>query len=139
MNYVFDSSAMLAVLRAENGGRGVTALMATPGAACYAHAVNLCEVFYDVLRTGGAAMAENSVATLQRDGIEERGDLDGDFWRDVAALVARYRSGKGNRLALGDAFGLALARRLDADFVTADRGELETVAADGTARIIFIR
>ena len=138
MSYVFDSSAMLAVLRNENGADRVEALL-DGDAPCYAHAVNLCEVFYDGLRVGGVAAAEAGVANLQEDGIEERSDLDGIFWRDVAALVAKYRSGKGNRLALGDAFGVALARRLNADFVTADRGELEVVAASGAARIIFIR
>ncbi len=76
--------------------------------------------------------------TLQAAGIEEHGDSDGALWRDVAALIADRRRG-GQRLALGDAWGVALARRENADFVTADRGELEAVAQAGACRIIFIR
>lgn len=138
MSTVFDSSAMLAFLRDEKGADVVEAHLRS-GAPCYAHAVNLCEVFYDVLRATDATRAESEIALLTAAGIEERNDLDGIFWRDMAGLIVIYRSGKGNRLALGDAFGVILARRLDASFVTADRGELEAVAADNAAKIVFIR
>lgn len=137
MSYVYDSSAMVALLNDESGA-GVVEECLAEDVPHHAHAVNLCEVFYGFLRVS-QEKAEGALADVRALGIVERSDLDEAFWRDVAALVAKYRSGKGNRLALGDAFGLAFARRLDADFVTADRGELETVAADGTARIIFIR
>lgn len=137
MSYVYDSSAMVALLNDESGA-GVVEERLAEDAPHHAHAVNLCEVFYGFLRVS-QEKAESALTDVRALGIEERSDLDEALWRDVAALVAHYRSGKGNRLALGDAFGLALARRLGADFVTADRGELERVAADGTARIIFIR
>lgn len=137
MNYVYDSSAMVALLKKESGSATVKQLLAED-APHYAHAVNLCEVFYGFLRDG-AQTAENALADIRRLGIIERRDLDETFWRDVATLIAKYRDGKGKRLALGDAFGVALSRRLDAEFVTADRGELSAVAADGAARIVFIR
>lgn len=137
MSFVYDSSAMLAFLNEESGADVVARLLATD-AAHHAHAVNLCEVFYGFLRDS-EAKAQDALADLKALDIEERGDMDGAFWRDVASLVAQFRDGKGRRLALGDAFGVALARRLGADFVTADKGELEAVAAAGVARIIFIR
>lgn len=133
MSLVFDSSAMLALLRDEKGADAVSDLLSDADVPKLAHAVNLCEVFYDVLRTGGEADAEAGIAALQREGIEERDDMEEAFWRDVAALVAKYRNG-GKRLALGDAFGVALARRLNAAFVTADHGELDALAAVGAAR-----
>ena len=138
MSIVFDSSAMLAFLRDEKGADVVETHLRS-GAPCYAHAVNLCEVFYDVLHASDATRAKSEIALLVAAGIEERKDIDGLLWRDMAALVVTYRSGKGNRLVLDDAFGVALARRLDASFVTADRGELETVTADNAAKIVFIR
>lgn len=138
MIFVFDSSAMLAYLNDESGADVVEQLLADANATKYAHAVNLCEVFYDFLRSGDPATAENAVADLKRLGIIERNEMDAAFWRDLALLIATHRSGS-RRLALGDAFGVALARRLNADFVTADRGELEAVASAQSCRIHFIR
>ena len=82
--------------------------------------------------------AEENIATLKAAGIEERNDLDGAFWRDVANLIADARR-DGGKLALGDAFGIALARRLSADFVTADHHEIEVLQQAKVCRAIFIR
>ncbi len=138
MSLVFDSSAMLAVLRDEPGADFVQGLLDDADVPKHAHAVNLVEVFYDALREHDAAKAEATIAGFAAAGIMERGDMDGAFWRDVATVITTQRTA-GHRLALGDAFGVALARRLDADFVTADRGELEAVAAAGLCRVTFIR
>ena len=137
---VFDSSAMLAYLQSEAGGDLVRDVLTDPDrdVPVYAHAVNLCEVFYAFLRIGGAALAEEVMADLKADGVEERNDMDATFWRDVAGIIATQRTA-GEHLALGDAFGLALARREGADFYTADRHELEAVAKAGLCAIIFIR
>lgn len=103
----------------------------------YAHAINLCEVFY-LLGRVSLSVATSAIADLRDVGVEERNDLDAAFWQDAAALIAAQR-GQGLQLALGDAFGLALARRESADFYTADRHELTSVAASGLASIVFIR
>ncbi len=129
---------MLAYLKGEAGGDLVREWLNDADVPKHAHAVNLLEVFYDVQREYDAAKAEASFATLTAAGIVERGDMDGPFWRDVATVITTQRTA-GHRLALGDAFGVALARRLDADFVTADRGELEAVATAGLCRVTFIR
>ena len=64
--------------------------------------------------------------------------MDGVFWRDVATLIATQRAAN-HPLSLGDAHGLALARRLNADVVPADRHEIEQVVTSGLANAIFIR
>ena len=137
---VLDSSAMLAYLNGEAGGNLVRDLLAdeerdTP---VYAHAINLCEVFYDFLQSDEAPTAEAAIATLRAAGVEERNDMDGAFWRDVATLIGTQRTA-GQRLALGDACGLALARRERADFMTSDRTELQPVEIAGLCSITFIR
>lgn len=43
------------------------------------------------------------------------------------------------RLALGDAFGVALSRRLNGEFVTKDRTEIEPMHDAGFCRALFIR
>jgi len=137
---VLDSSAMVAYLNAEPGGDLVRDLLGDPDrdVPVFAHAVNLFEVFHLFLRSGTAATAEEAIADLKADGVIERNDLDAAFWRDAATLVAGQRA-QGLQLAQGDAFGLALARRESADFYTADRHELASVAAAGAASIVFIR
>ena len=137
MSLVFDSSAMIALLKNEPGAGKVQLLIDEADVSKYAHAVNLVEVFYE-FRTQSTAIAENAIADLKSLSIEERNDLDGAFWRDVANLIANARRNSG-KLALGDAFGIALARRLDADFVTADRHEIEALHNAGVCRAVFIR
>jgi len=131
---------MVAYLGGEPGGDLVRDVLADPDhdVPVYAHAVNLCEVFHLFLRTGGTPVAEAAIGQLKAAGVEERADLDGAFWRDVAVLIAGQRA-QGLQLAQGDAFGLALARREDADFYTSDRHELEAIAKDGMVSIVFIR
>lgn len=143
---VLDSSAMIAYLKREPGGDVVAALL-QGDEAIYAHAINLVEVFYDFLGKSSPSGAEQAIADLKTDGIIERSDLDGAFWRDVASIIAARRAqaprpDKPNqkpRLALGDACGLALSRRLDAEFVSADRAELDPIHQTELAKVLFIR
>lgn len=134
---VLDSSAMLAYLRDETGSDVVRSLLAEDVDVC-AHATNLCEVYYDFLRSRDAIIAEEAITCLKTDGIIERNDMDSTFWRDVATVIGTQRK-LGSRIALGDAFGIALARREDAEFYTSDRGELESVHERGVCKIVFIR
>lgn len=110
----------------------------------YAHAVNLAEVFYNVMGRTDRAIAEAEMARLFSLGVRERRDLDGAFWRDVAATIAAARAlvspdGTRAHLALGDAFGVVLANRLGADFVTKDRAEIEPLANLSLVSALFIR
>jgi PIN domain nuclease of toxin-antitoxin system len=143
---VLDSSAMIAYLKAEPGSEVVRRILSSEQET-YAHAINLCEVFYDIIHEKTLEETEHIIATLKADGIVERNDMDGAFWRDIASLIATRRTQPPHpskprekpRLALGDACGLALARRMGADFVSADRAELEAVHRSGLANVIFIR
>lgn len=128
---------MLAYLRGETGGDVVRDILAEAINVC-AHATNLCEVYYDFLRSSDSVTAEDAILSLKTDGIVERNDMDSAFWRDVAAVIGTQRK-LGNRIALGDAFGIALARRENAEFYTSDRGELESIHERGLCKITFIR
>jgi hypothetical protein len=76
---------MIAYLRDEAGGDVVGDLLADAENRSYAHAVNLCEVYYDALRRGAATdstrLADDAVASIEHAGVEMREDLDGDLWR----------------------------------------------------------
>ncbi|PYX28113.1 MAG: hypothetical protein DMG77_16805 [Acidobacteria bacterium] len=47
---------MIAYLRAEEGGALVRDILLDPAHDCLAHAINLCEVYYDFFRSAGETM-----------------------------------------------------------------------------------
>ena len=135
---VFDSSAVVAYVRGENGADYVTDLLDDADVEKYIHAANLCETFHLLTRSDGRDFAKDAVRDLVRIGVIERGDMDGALWRDAADLIADRRIA-GASLALGDALGIALARRLGVPFVTADHGELDALDKAGICEFIFVR
>ena len=83
--------------------------------------------------------AGNQVANQVRPRLEQAGvrvieAMDTELWQDAARLKSRFR-----RVSLADCFGVALARRLNAEFLTSDRHELEALNAANIANFIFIR
>lgn len=133
MNTVIDACALIAFLRDEPGAEAVQNVLTHPQ-TCYAHALNLCEVYYDFWRVSTQQAAESAIADLLSLGIEERNDMDSRFWREVGRLKAVHR-----RVSLADCCALALACRLGARLVSADRHEFEPLLAAGICRIEFIR
>jgi predicted nucleic acid-binding protein len=134
MNCILDSNAMIAYLRDEAGADVVEGLLLDPGNSCYAHAINLCEVYYDAVRIGGDADAQAALQTLANLRIIFREDIDAAFWQDAGRLKADHR-----RVALADCFCMALARRLNAELVTSDHREFDPLVALGLCQIHFIR
>lgn len=71
---------------------------------------------------------------LEAIGVEIVEAMDAELWQDAAQLKSQFRA-----VSLADCFGVALARRLDAPFITSDRHELEALEAAGAAQFLFIR
>lgn len=129
---------MIAYMSKEGGAdrvRKVLTLAISDGrVSIHAHVMNLCEVYYNYSRQDGVESALEFLEILASDGVQTRADLDTEFWQDAAQIKAEWK-----RISLADCFGVALARRLDATFLTTDRHELETLADAKVARIEFIR
>jgi PIN domain nuclease of toxin-antitoxin system len=133
MALVFDAGALVAMIKGEPGAALVEQkLLDNPG-ECYAHAVNICEVFYPILRADGMDEAQRVLGDLEAIGLESREDMDAALWQSAAGYKAAYS------MSLADAFCVALASRMDAELITSDRHELEPLLADGVAKITFIR
>jgi hypothetical protein len=79
MNFVLDACAMIAYLKGEPGGPVVMSLLRDPDASCYAHSVNLCEVYYDFLRRSDPRTARRALNDLSSDGVIERPDMGKRF------------------------------------------------------------
>jgi PIN domain nuclease of toxin-antitoxin system len=130
---VLDACAMLAYLLGEPGAEVVNELLFTPGGLCVAHSVNLCEVYYDMVRQGGGAVAEQAINDLLAAGVRECRDMDPEFWRSVGHIKSS------GRISLADSFCLALAKRMSGQVVTSDRHEFEAWVPRRLCPIRFIR
>lgn len=148
--WILDSSAMIAYLNGEIGDEIVTEILADAANQVFAHSVNLIEVRYDFGPPSiefNARDAASGLEQLREAGVQERRDMDDEFNADVALLIAERRAmprsanrpRQNPRLALGDAFGIALARRENGVFVTADSTEIEPMTHAGFCDALFIR
>lgn len=135
---VLDSSAVVAFLKNEPGAAVVADLFADTTIPLYIHSAHLCEVFHIMWRRDGEAQAQIYIDKLLDANVIERSDMDGEFWRDASALIAARRIA-GASLPLGDAFGVALARRLNAEFVTSDKHEIAPLHDANLVQALFIR
>lgn len=133
MNCVIDACALIALLKAEPGSDVVWAHLLDPNNACYAHALNLCEVYYYFHRNAGEAAADGALEDLKYLGVVERNDFDEVFWKEAGKLKAR-----GN-ISLADCIAVALTNRLRGTVLTSDHGEFDPVAAAGICSVTFIR
>ncbi len=123
---------MIAFLRNEPGAEVVESFLITE--TCMAHAVNVCEVYYDFLRASDEQTAEQTVSDLISLEITIREDMDISFWQDVGKLKAAVR-----RISLADCFAVALAKRTASEIVTSDHHEFDPLAETGICRVFFIR
>ena len=133
MDKSLDACAMLAYLQQEAGGDVLADMLKDSTVSCYAHAVNMVEVYYHYLRVFDEAAADKAVATLENDGVVIREDLDADFWKAVAKLKRR------GRISLADCFCIALAQRLGGEVVTTDHHEFDAPVPLTIVPIQFIR
>jgi PIN domain nuclease of toxin-antitoxin system len=134
MNYVLDTSAMIAFLRKETGWDLVADLLVDPANSCFAHAINLCEVFYNYHRALGEADAQAALQHLFAAGVLLRADMDPTFWQQVGRLKADHRP-----ISIADCFCIALAQRLNGEAVTSDHREFDPIASLGLCPVRFIR
>ena len=133
MEYVLDASAIVAYLRGEPEGTVMRELLIDPDATCYAHAMNLCEVYYESVGQSNAAEATATVTSLFTDGVIARRDMSRRFWQRVGDHKAR------GRISRPDCFCIALAEELSAEVVTSDHGEFDRLLPLELVPIKFIR
>lgn len=131
--HILDASAMVAYLSNEPGEPVVTALLVNPTAICYAHTMNMVEVYYQLIRQMDVRRARLGIRSLYTDGVLERHDMNRRFWQRVGELKAR------GRISLPDCFCISLAQELGGEVVTSDHGEFDPLVPLGIVPINFIR
>jgi len=134
MILVQDSSALILLLGGEPGGELVDSLLLDRGNTCVVHAVNLCEVYYDLVRRAGESRAKEVINRLIMAGVSIREDMDTDFWQDAGNIKAAHR-----HVSLADCICIALANRLGVEVWTCDHHEFEPAAQEKLCKVRFIR
>ncbi len=89
MNHALDACAMISYLRGEVGANVVDGLLNTREDECFAHRINLLEVYYDFIRKHDEPTARRALEDLEAAGIIERRTMSRNFTRRVGQLKAR--------------------------------------------------
>lgn len=132
--YVFDACAVIALLEGEPGAEKAARLLQDPANRCLIHAVNICEIYYDMIRRSGEARASSLEKVLEGSGFELRDTLPSALWRLAGKLKAELR-----RVSLADCFAMALTLQEKGRLVTTDHHEFDPIAAADICPIYFIR
>jgi len=101
---------------------------------CLAHALNLCEVYYEFYRASGAVAARDAMSDIFTLGVQLRSDLSTDFWQKAGELKATAR-----RMSLADCFAVNVAQVVGGTVLTSDHQEFDSLAARGICIVAFIR
>jgi len=126
---------MIAYLRDETGADIVQDLLVDDTELCMAHAINLCEVYYKLVRYTDEEEVRSAIQDLLKaKGLVVREDLDEAFWLDVG----RHKAVMGS-VPLADCFVVTLANRTEAEVVTADHPDFDPIEEQGICRVRFIR
>jgi hypothetical protein len=125
---------MIAYATGEPGAQIVDSILRNAANTCFAHAINLCEVYYDAYRNAGPEAAAQLIVDIGSSGVCGRTDMDTAFWQRAGRIKATQK-----RISLADCCGLALSELLDGEFVTADRHELAGIQQAGQFRVLLIR
>lgn len=131
--WVFDACAVVAFLHGEPGAENALSLLKQSNSRSMIHAINLCEVYYDMLRRADQDRAHRLERNLREIGFEIRDELPSSLWRLAGELKVELR------VSLADSFALALAIAENGTLVTTDHHELDAVVDANRCPILFIR
>jgi uncharacterized protein with PIN domain len=132
--YVFDACAVVALLQGEEGASVASGLLLEESHRCLVHAINACEVYYDLFRRDGEEIADGLREVLEGYGFELVEDLSFSLWKTAGRIKGAWK-----RISLADCFALALALETSATLVTSDHHEMDSLAQVGVCPIRFIR
>ena len=132
--YVLDACALVAFLQREPGAEVVAEILKDPYSRCRIHAVNACEVYYDLYRRSGEEDASKLEEVLATVGIELVEAIPSVLWQTAGKLKAEWR-----RVSLADCVALALSVLEDSTLLTSDHHELDRIVEAAICPIRFIR
>jgi predicted nucleic acid-binding protein len=136
MKYVLDACSLIAHFNEEEGAPKVKSIITdaiNSNSAIYIHRVNLFEVYYDLLRSGGKDMARDAMASVDDFLIHIIDSITDELMKEAARFKLSYK------ISVADAFALATAKLEDATLVTADHHEFDVIDEANELSILWFR
>jgi predicted nucleic acid-binding protein len=124
MKYVLDACSLIAHFNEEDGASKVKSIILdaiSSNSTIYIHRINLFEVYYDLLRSGGEDMASDAMASVDDFPIHIIDSITDELMKEAARFKLSYK------ISVADAFALATAKLEDATLVTADHHEFDII------------
>jgi len=133
VTFILDACALIAFLRAEEGGEKVKKLFKEPQNQILMHAINLGEVYYDSIRFGGKDVADEILADVRKLPLKILWNLDYDLIKRVGHFKTDYR------ISYADAFVLAVADRSNSTVISTDHHEFDPIDQKGILNFLWLR
>lgn len=130
--HIVDASALIAYFKSEEGHEKFADLLRDDRNVLAMHSVNLCEVYYNYLRSDGlekAGEAWTKASEILR--IVEK--VDPQFMKRVGRWKVDHD------LPLGDAFAAATAEENGCPLVTTDHNHFGAAEESGALQIAWLR
>jgi hypothetical protein len=89
--YVFDACAVVALLQGEEGASVASGLLLAENHRCLIHAINACEVYYDLFRRDSEEIADGVREVLEGYGFEIVEDLPFSLWSTAGRLKGAWK------------------------------------------------
>lgn len=133
VTHVVDTSAIIVLLRMEQGYDRFEALLKDRENYFAMHIVNLGELFYVFYRSDGEARAVEAWNRTEALPIQVVSDVTDGFVKRVGRWKATQR------IAYADAYALATAEDIRVPLVTVDHREFDPIEAAGLLQFVWLR
>lgn len=133
--FVLDSFAVIAFLQDEEGADKVEGILREGEegkAKLYMHLINLGEVYCNVLKEEGEALANSVWVRVKNYPVEFVDDLSEGFLLSVARIKGTYP------ISYADAFAVATSMEKEATLITGDP-DFKPLERDGRIKVLWIR
>ncbi len=134
--FVLDACSLIAFLKDEEGADKVEDLLRKAKkekVKLYMNKVNLLEIYYGVYRDDGEEAANETLSTILELPILVVDKLSDGVLRESGRLKASYN------ISLADSIAIGEANEREAELVTADHHEFDSLEEKGEAKFYWIR
>jgi predicted nucleic acid-binding protein len=134
--YVLDACSLIAHFNQEEGASEVKSIITraiSGDATVLMHRINLFEVYYDLLRSGGEEKTGEAMSEINDFPITIVDKITDALMKEAARFKLSYK------ISVADAFALATAKTEDATLVSADHHEFDAIDKAGEVPLFWFR